>query len=75
MRSHFAMTMLLVDEGSLASTMRACDLLRNASELRIPRVVLVGDARQLDAVDAGSRKTRDPGAVTIGDRIDGCCFF
>ena len=29
------------------------DLLRIANALRIPRVVLVGDAKQLDAVDAG----------------------
>ena len=43
----------MVDEGSLASTVQARDLLRIANELRIPRVVLVGDAKQLDAVDAG----------------------
>ena len=49
----FAKTILVVDEGSLASTVQARDLLRIAAELRIPRVVLVGDAKQLDAVDAG----------------------
>ena len=53
MRAAFAKTILVVDEGSLASTVQACDLLRIANELRIPRVVLVGDAKQLDAVDAG----------------------
>ena len=53
MRAAFAKTILVVDEGSLASTVQARDLLRIADELRIPRVVLVGDARQLDAVDAG----------------------
>ena len=53
MRAAFAKTVLVVDEGSLASTVQARDLLRIASELRIPRVVLVGDAKQLDAVDAG----------------------
>ena len=53
MRASFARTILVVDEGSLASTVQARDLLRIANELRIPRVVLVGDARQLDAVDAG----------------------
>jgi len=42
-----------VDEGSLASTVQARDLLRIADTLRIPRVVLVGDEKQLDAVDAG----------------------
>ena len=53
MRAAFAKTILVVDEGSLASTIQARDLLRIADALRIPRVVLVGDAKQLDAVDAG----------------------
>ena len=53
MRAAFAKTILVVDEGSLASTVQVRDLLRIANELRIPRVVLVGDAKQLDAVDAG----------------------
>ena len=53
MRAAFSKTVLVVDEGSLASTVQARDLLRIAAELRIPRVVLVGDAKQLDAVDAG----------------------
>ena len=53
MRASFARTALVVDEGSLASTVQARDLLRIANALRIPRVVLVGDEKQLDAVDAG----------------------
>ena len=53
MRTAFARTVLVVDEGSLASTVQARDLLRIAGELRIPKLVLVGDAKQLDAVDAG----------------------
>ena len=53
MRAAFRKTALVVDEGSLASTVQARDLLRIAHGLRIPRVVLVGDAKQLDAVDAG----------------------
>ena len=53
MRAAFAKTVLVVDEGSLASTVQARDLLRIASALRIPKLVLVGDAKQLDAVDAG----------------------
>ena len=53
MRAAFAKTVLIVDEGSLASTVQARDLLRIADSLRIPRVVLVGDEKQLDAVDAG----------------------
>ena len=53
MRAAFARTVLVVDEGSLASTVQARDLLRIAGALRIPKLVLVGDAKQLDAVDAG----------------------
>ena len=53
MRAAFAKTALVVDEGSLASTVQARDLLRIADALRIPRVVLVGDEKQLEAVDAG----------------------
>ena len=53
MKARFRKTVLVVDEGSLASTAQARDLLRIANTLRIPRVVLVGDEKQLDAVDAG----------------------
>ena len=53
MRDAFADTVLVVDEGSLASTVQARDLLRIANTLNVPRVVLVGDEKQLDAVDAG----------------------
>ena len=53
MRASFRKTVLVVDEGSLASTVQARDLLRIADRLRIPKVVLVGDEKQLDAVDAG----------------------
>ena len=53
MRAAFKKTVLVVDEGSLAATVQARDLLRVANTLRIPRLVLVGDEKQLDAVDAG----------------------
>ncbi len=53
MRAAYSQTVLVVDEGSLASTAQARDLLRIAGALRIPKLVLVGDARQLEAVDAG----------------------
>ena len=53
LREKFKRTILVVDEGSLASTVQARNLLRIAKALRIPRVVLVGDQKQLDAVDAG----------------------
>ena len=72
MRAAFAKTVLVVDEGSLASTVQARNLLRIASVLRIPRVVLVGDSRQLDAVDAGKpfAQLQDAGMKTATmDRI------
>ena len=53
MRAAFANTVLVVDEASLASTVQTRNLLRIAKALRLPRVVLVGDEKQLDAVDAG----------------------
>ena len=53
LRAQYRKTALVVDEGSLASTVQARDLLRIARELRIPKLVLVGDSKQLDAVDAG----------------------
>ena len=53
MRGQFERTVLVVDEGSLASTVQARNLLRIAREVRIPKVVLVGDGKQLEAVDAG----------------------
>ena len=53
MRNTFSKTVLVVDEGSLASTAQTRDMLRVAKILRVPRVVLVGDEKQLDAVDAG----------------------
>ena len=53
MRQVFGKTVLVVDEGSLASTVQARNLLRIARTFRIPRLVLVGDEKQLDAVDAG----------------------
>ncbi|MCZ0952149.1 MAG: AAA family ATPase, partial [Rhodospirillaceae bacterium] len=53
MRGAFSKTVLVVDEASLASTVQTRNLLRIATELRLPRVVLVGDEKQLDAVDAG----------------------
>ncbi len=53
MREVFSKIVLVVDEASLASTVQMRNLLRIVSVLRIPRVVLVGDEKQLDAVDAG----------------------
>ena len=53
LREKFRKTVLVVDEGSLASTVQARDLLRISKVLRIPKLVLIGDEKQLDAVDAG----------------------
>ena len=53
MRSAFAKNVLVVDEGTLASTVQARVLLWIAGALRVPKLVLMGDAKQFDAVDAG----------------------
>ena len=53
LRGRFAKTMLVVDESSLASSEQMLGLLRAASVLRVPRVVLVGDEKQFGAVEAG----------------------
>ncbi len=53
LREKFNKTVLVVDEGSLASTVQTRDLLRISKVLRIPKLVLIGDEKQLDAVDAG----------------------
>ena len=53
LRAVNARTMLVVDESSLASSEQMKNLLRIATTLRLPRVVLVGDEKQLGAVEAG----------------------
>ncbi|MCY4058902.1 MAG: AAA family ATPase, partial [Gammaproteobacteria bacterium] len=53
LRSRFAKTVLVVDESSLASSEQMRGLLRAATTLRLARVVLVGDEKQLGAVEAG----------------------
>ena len=52
-RRKMSKTVLVVDEASLASTEQMRDLLKAATAMRLPRVVLVGDEKQLDGVDAG----------------------
>ena len=54
LRSVYEKTLLVVDECSLASTEQMRDLLRIATTLRTARVVLVGDEKQLDGVEAGT---------------------
>ena len=53
LRGRFAKTVLVVDENSLASSEQMRGLLRAATTLRLARVVLVGDEKQLGAVEAG----------------------
>ena len=53
LRGRFAKTILVVDESSLASSEQMRGLLRAATTLRLARVVLVGDEKQLGAVEAG----------------------
>ena len=53
LRASFSKTVLVVDESSLASSEQMRGLLRVATRLRVPRVVLVGDEKQLGAVEAG----------------------
>ncbi len=53
LRAANAKTVLVVDESSLASSEQVKNLLRIATTLRLPRVVLVGDEKQLGAVEAG----------------------
>ena len=42
-----------MDESSLASSEQMRGLLKAATTIRVPRVVLVGDEKQLGAVEAG----------------------
>ena len=70
MRAAFRKTVLVVDEGSLASTVQARNLLRIARELRLPRVVLVGDGKT--ARRRGCRQAlRAAPAIGHEDRDDG----
>ena len=53
LRAAQARTVLVEDESSLASSEQMRGLLRIATALRLPRVALVGDEKQLDGVEAG----------------------
>ena len=52
-RAEYAGAVLAVDEASMAGSVRIEALLRIARALKVARVVLVGDTKQLKAVDAG----------------------
>ncbi len=67
LRALFSKTVLVVDESSLASSEQMRDLLKAATTLRVPRVVLVGDEKQLGAVEAGKpfEQLRRSGMQTV----------
>ena len=52
-RAEYAGAVLAVDEASMTGSVRMEALLRIARALKVARVVLVGDTKQLKAVDAG----------------------
>ena len=52
-RAEYGGAVLAVDEASMTGSVRADALLRIARALKVARVVLVGDTKQLKAVDAG----------------------
>ena len=53
LRERFRGAVLVLDEASMVSTDRMRSLMRVAEELEVARLVLVGDRRQLRAVEAG----------------------
>ena len=69
LRASFSKTVLVVDESSLASSEEMRGLLKAATTLRVPRVVLVGDKKQLGAVEAGKpfEQLRRRGDADRGD--------
>ena len=66
-RETYAGTVLAVDEASMIGTVQMEALLRNAGALGVARVVLVGDTRQLRAVEAGQpfRVLQRAGMATV----------
>ena len=53
LREAFAGAVIILDEASMTSTMQMRDLMRIAGQLGIARLVLIGDEKQLRAVEAG----------------------
>ena len=71
-REEFAGSVLAVDEASMIGTVQMEALLRIANKLGVARVVLLGDTRQLRAVDAGQpfRVLQKAGmATTVMDEV------
>ncbi len=65
-RRDFAGSILVVDEASMIATAQMRSLMRIVEQLRIARLVLVGDRRQLRAVEAGQpfRQLQAAGMLT-----------
>lgn len=53
LRREYQTTVLVVDESSMISSRQMHDLLKIANTLEIPRLVLLGDSKQLAAIEAG----------------------
>ena len=71
-REAYAGSVLAIDEASMVGTVQMEALLRIAAKLEVSRVVLIGDTRQLRAVDAGQpfRVLQRAGmATTVMDEV------
>ena len=66
LRAHFEGTILVADEMSMASTAQTFALMKIAAKLGVGRLVLVGDRKQLRAVEAGQpfRQLQEAGMAT-----------
>ena len=66
LRNRFQGSILVADEMSMASTAQTLALMRIASRLGVGRLVLVGDRKQLRAVEAGQpfRQLQEAGMAT-----------
>ncbi len=66
LRKRFAGSILVADEMSMASTAQTFELMKIAAKLGVERLVLVGDRKQLRAVEAGQpfRQLQEAGMAT-----------
>ena len=66
LRSRFEGSILVADEMSMASTAQSFELMKIAAKLGVGRLVLVGDRKQLRAVEAGQpfRQLQEAGMAT-----------
>ena len=66
LRKRFEGSVLVADEMSMASTAQTFDLMKIAAKLRVGRLVLVGDRKQLRSIEAGQpfRQLQEAGMAT-----------